>query len=178
MKLPDGMRILLVMYDMQSAFHSTLRSMLTNWFGKEGGRWIRVQRSVVLIYTELTPQEFYEIFTVDVTSWEEPIDQDPPHVYVTDVSLSSYAGFGFQKVWNWLATLRPARNQDRRRLTQRRDRKRGFQAFIDEKLSEEEWDHFESTWRRWTRRELTDEGWNAFLSEWDLESAEKSPGSG
>lgn len=104
--------VLLATYDLDARGHGRFNRLLRAEFGENGDRWIRVQSSVILIETECTPEGFKDLFDIYLGSGNGSL-------FVADVSVSGYNGYGNRDVWTWLedvharrAAIRAARDAE------------------------------------------------------------------
>lgn len=87
---------LLVTYDLQSSLHGDMRRLLRTEFGDEGDRWVRIQDSIVIVKTGLTPRAFKDLFDIYV-------GKGAGKIFIIDVSESKYSGYGKKAGWSWLS---------------------------------------------------------------------------
>ena len=101
-RLPDdssqapNKHLLVVLYDLPSEKHGLLRRVLKDSLGEEGGRWVRHQRSVLLISTKRTASEW--------SKWvRDKVGSDKGDRWlVVDISHAPHAGFGPSDIWRWV----------------------------------------------------------------------------
>jgi len=100
--MADGFerRVLLVTYDLPSAEHSYWNQLLRHELGPQGGDWIRVQRSIILVRTYSSPADF----TAKACAWRG--EDAGHHMLAIDVTNTEYGGRAKPEVWEWLRAAR------------------------------------------------------------------------
>lgn len=104
--MPLGEHVLLLTYDLNQDGHEYLRREWTSQWGDEGNvRWVRVQRSVLLIRTEHSSEKFCDLF---YSAWPSP-----GRLFAVDVTDAGYSGRGEKRAWDWLEKARSGARAER-----------------------------------------------------------------
>ncbi|RXZ51917.1 hypothetical protein [Agromyces binzhouensis] len=98
----EPLNLLLATYDLDAQGHGRFKRLLRDEFGESGGRWIRVQSSVILVETAHTPEAFKDLFDIYVGVGNGSL-------FVADLSFSGYSGYGGKDGWAWLDEVRARR---------------------------------------------------------------------
>ncbi|BDZ52323.1 hypothetical protein GCM10025867_51310 (plasmid) [Frondihabitans sucicola] len=102
-----GEHVLLLTYDLNQDGHEYLRRDWTSTWGDEGGsRWVRVQRSVLLVRSERSAQEFCDVFYAG--AWTAP-----GRLFAIDILDAPYSGRGDKRAWDWLESARSGARAER-----------------------------------------------------------------
>lgn len=107
--------LFLVTYDFKSEHHGRVRALFLKEFGEEGDRWVRLQNSVIVVYTDIGTAGIKQLFDIHV-------GKGAGRVFIVDIIFgsqlgpdTSYKGYGKKDAWDWMAAKRLSQNEELRR---------------------------------------------------------------